>query len=118
MDAISYDQFLQSPAKLKPAPVNVAGLDQPILVHQFTMDEVELLNKKTALAADATEDEKEKSLRKQVLYFLRGLSADPSDDDCQKLSEVFSGWQLRDIYKKAMKLNGFGPDSLREAEKN
>lgn len=118
MDAISYDQFLQSPVKLKPAPVQVAGIDQPLLVHQFTMDEIQLLNQKTSLENDATEFEKENSLRKQVLFFLRGLNADPTDDDCQKLSEVFSGWQLRDIYKKAMKLNGFGPDSLREAEKN
>lgn len=112
MEPISYDQFLAAPHKLKPVPVPVAGLEQSLLIHQFTIDEIQRLNE---LSKD---DDAERSLRKQVIYFLRGLDCTPSDDDLAKLSAVFSGWQIRDVYTKAMKLNGFGPDSMREAEKN
>jgi hypothetical protein len=112
MDSLSYDQLLQNGVTLPPVPVTITGIDKPLLVHQFTMDQIEAVNEK------AKDDDAEKSLRKQVIFFLRGVDCEPTDDDCKKLGGVFSGWQIREIYTKAMKLNGFGPDSLREAEKN
>ena len=112
MESISYDQYLQNGAKLEPVPVEITGVPQPLLIHQFTMDQIETLNEKSK------DDDPEKSLRKQVLFFMRGIDSEPSDDDWKRLGSVFTGWQIREVYTKAMKLNGFGPESLREAEKN
>lgn len=112
MGSISYDQLLQSPPNMQPVPVEITGIEQPILVHQFTMDEIKLLGE------NAKDDDEEKSLRKQVLIFLRGIQYQPTDEECQKLGSVFAGWQMREIYTKAMRLNGFGPEALREAQKN
>lgn len=112
MESVSYDQLLQDGVHLPPVPVQVTGIEKPLLVHQFTMDQIESVNEKSK------DDDAEKSLRKQVIFFLRGAGVEPTDDDCKKLGSVFSAWQMRELYTKAMKLNGFGPEALREAEKN
>lgn len=112
MESISYDQLLQSPPKLQPVPVSITGIDHPLLIHQFTMDQAAVVDEK---AADV---DKELRLSKQVLLFLRGIDYAPTAEDCKRLGSVFSAWQIREIFTKAMKLNGFGPEALREAQKN
>jgi hypothetical protein len=112
MEPISYDQLIQDGVKLEPVPVNITGLSKPLLIHQFTMDQIEEVDEKSK------DEDNERALRKHVLFFLRGIDCKPTDDDIKGLSKNFTVWQLREIFTKAMKLNGFGPDSLREAEKN
>jgi hypothetical protein len=110
--ATSYAQLKNSPVQLEPAEVSISGIAEPLLIHQFTMNQIKKL-----MEAGNGEDN-EIALRKQVLKFLNGFDCQPSDKDCDELGDIFAGWQLREIYSKALKLNGFGADALRNAEKN
>ncbi len=110
--AISYAQIKSAPVLLEPAEVQITGLPEPLLIYQFTMNQIKKL-----MEAGGGEDN-EIALRKQVLKFLNGFDYEPTDEDCEELGDIFAGWQLREIYSKALKLNGFGADALRNAEKN
>lgn len=109
--AISYAEFKKNPLVLAPVEVKLSFLDEPILIHQFTMAQMQVI--------DAENDgDAEKNIRKQVLRFLSGFDVSINDDDINELGELFTGWQVREIYLAAIKLNGYGPSALREAEKN
>lgn len=110
--ALTLDDLIARPQVLKPAEVEISGLDEKLLIHVFTMDQV------SELIESIEDEDPEQKLRKQVVMFLRGVDARPSAEDCAALSKIFTGFQLREIYTKAFRLNGFGPDALREAEKN
>lgn len=110
--ALTLDDLIAKPPVFKPQEVNITGIDEPLLIHVFTMDQM------AKISEVAQSDDEEQKLRMQVIYFLRGMDADPSPEDCAKLSEIFTGFQVREIYTKAFRLNGFGPEALREAEKN
>lgn len=106
-----YADFKTKKVMLLPVPVSITGIEVPLLIHQFTMSEMEQLEK------DRDEDP-EVHVRKQVLRFLNGLDVEITKDDCDELGKFFAGWQVREIFTKALKLNGFGPEAMREAEKN
>jgi hypothetical protein len=111
--AFSFADLLATPPVLPPVPVAIGGLDQPLLIHQFTMDQL------AEMSDDKTHDgDSEKKLRVQVVKFLNGHDAVVTDEECAALSKLFASWQVREIYHKAMKLNGYGPEAMREAEKN
>ncbi len=110
--AISFSQLKEKPFILGPVEVQVTGFPEPLLVHQFTMNQMAIL------MDGQVEEDKELSLRNQVLRFLNGFDYEPNDEDRKLLGELFASWQLREIYNKAVRLNGFGPDALRDAEKN
>lgn len=107
----TYAEFKRKFVKLEPVEVRIGGLDEPILIHQFTVNDIKKLDE--GLGEDV-----ELQLRKKVLRFLNGLDADVSEEACAELGDYFAGWQVREIFTKAIKLNGFGPEALREAEKN
>jgi hypothetical protein len=115
--ALDLDSLKQKPPVLKPFEVEITGIDEPVIIHAFTMDELAEMMKATE-AGESVEGDNEHLIRKKVVGFLRGPGAEITDDDCASLSRIFSSWQLREIYVKAHKLNGFGPEALREAEKN
>lgn len=109
--AKSYAELKLALVKLQPVAVEITGIESPLLIHQFTMNEIEKI--------DAEQDENaERHIRKKVLRFLNGMDAEITEQDCTDLGLYFTGWQVREIYTKALKLNGFGPEALREAEKN
>ena len=111
--SFTFADLKQNRPKLEPVPVEITGLSEPLLIHQFTMNQMaEVLE-----AKDGSQDE-EKVVRNQVLRFLNGADYEPTDEDRDALVNIFAGWQVREIYLKSLKLNGYGPDSLREAEKN
>lgn len=112
--ALTLDDIIKSPHlhKLKPFEVAITGIDEPVLIHAFTLDEMREFSQE-----DDTEDS-EQSVFKKVATLMRGPGAVVTEADCEAMSKIFTSWQVREIYYKGMKLNGFGPDALREAEKN
>jgi hypothetical protein len=111
--SLTFSHLKQIRPQLEPVPVDIGGLSQPLLVHQFTMSQMA----KVLEANDGSKDD-EIVVRNQVLKFLNGADYEPTDEDRTALVNIFAGWQVREIYLKSLKLNGYGPDSLREAEKN
>lgn len=111
--AFRFSELKANCPKLEPVPVEIGGLQEPLLIHLFTMNELAALTDESKLSADD-----ETRLRVQVVGFLNGPGAEVTEEDCAALSEVFAIWQIREIYQKALRLNGHGPEALREAEKN
>ena len=111
--AFSFSDLKANRPKLEPVPVDIGGLAEPLLIHQFTMNE---LSELTDEAKQEPDDEKR--LRIQIVKLLNGPGTDVTDEDCAELSRIFTSWQLREIYQKSLTLNGHGPEALREAEKN
>jgi hypothetical protein len=97
---------------LKPFEVAITGLDEPILIHAFTVTELD----KTAAAMEGMDDTT--AFRTQVVLLLNGSDHEVTDKDREDVARIFSLWQLREIFNKGLKLNGQGPEALREAEKN
>lgn len=110
--ALTLDDLINAPRKLKPFEVEITGIDEPVLIHSFTLDEMKAVEK-----SDDGGDQ-EVSVLRRVATLMRGPGADVSEADLEAIGRIFTGWQVREIYVKGMKLNGFGPDALREAEKN
>jgi hypothetical protein len=109
---ISFAQLKLSPLRLSPVEVPITGLEEPLMIHQFTLAE--------SLAIDELtqgEDPEVQTLD-HVLMFLNGIEYVPNPDDRDALKRMFASWQIREIYSKAMKLNGMGPEALRDAQKN
>ncbi len=115
--ALDLDALKQKPPVLKPFEVDITGVDEPVIIHAFTMDQLTEMVKVTE-AGEPVDGDNEQLVRKKVVGFMRGPGAEITEEDCASLSRIFSSWQLREIYVKAHKLNGFGPEALREAEKN
>lgn len=110
--AINYSELKKNPIVLPMVEVAIDGLPDAVLVHQFTINQMKKVN------AARTDEMSEDEFRNQILMFFRGSEFEPSQDDRDALSDQFSAYQLRDIYVKAMRLNGLGPSALRDAEKN
>lgn len=110
--AITFAQLKEKPFVLEPVEVQVGGLPEPLLIHQFTM------NQMTELMEHEEDGDSELLLRNQVLRFLNGFAHVPTEEDREQLGELFASWQLREIYNKAVRLNGYGPEALRDASKN
>ena len=110
--AFTFDDLVAEPPVFKPVEVPITGLEQPLLIHVFTMDQM------AKIVEQVDCEDAEEKLRMQVVYFLRGAAEVPTPEDCAKLSGIFAGFQVREIYTKALRLNGFGPEAMREAEKN
>lgn len=110
--AWSFEDLKRNRPKLQPVPVPIEGIDEPVLIHQFTLSELESFGETNA------DEDPEKTLRTNVLRLLKGFGQEITDEDRASLSEIFAGWQLRQIFTAGLKLNGQGPAALREAEKN
>lgn len=112
--ALSFAALKKGSLKLDPVAVDISGLEEPLLIHQFSaaqMDEVmagEVVGEADLEAIQLT----------RLMKFLNGFEYALADGDREVLLDNFASWQIREIYQKALKLNGFGPDALREAEKN
>ena len=106
-----YQDLLAIKPVLEPVDTPIAGLSEPLKLHLFTWDDY-------AEKVMKDGDDSEKTVMTQVLYFLGGLEADVSDEARQQLKKTFASWQIRDIYQKGMRLNGSGPDAVRDALKN
>lgn len=130
---MDYSTLLKNIPRLQPIEVSIEGLEFGISVHLFTVDEMEkvfagvdVAQYESDLKAAADDEAKnalaiaynEKMFRVQTLRFLGGVDADVSEPARNKLSGVFASWQLRQLYQKALKANGYGPESVREAVKN
>ena len=111
--SFSFAHLKENKPKLEPVPVDIGGLAEPLLIHQFTMNELAALTDESKLSKDD-----ETRMRVQVVGLLNGPGTEVTEDDCAALSKIFTIWQIREIYQKALKLNGYGPEALREAEKN
>lgn len=111
--AFSFADLKENPPKLPPVEVPIEGFSEPLLIHQFTLSELEKLDDDISEGDDA-----ERRLRTQVVQMLNGPGVPVTDEDRNALSKIFAGWQLRKIFAAGMKLNGLGPEALREAEKN
>jgi hypothetical protein len=105
---------------LDPIAVQIEGLKEPLLIHLFTAGEIRQVMGGHALLDECkSDDEKnEVAIRIQVLYFLSGINAQITRAACDELTDIFTNWQVRDIYKKATTANGYGPASLGDALKN
>ena len=106
--------------KLEPVMVSIEGLKEPLLIHLFTAAEIKKVMGGHKLIEECESDieKNDTAIRVQVLYFLGGMSAEISREACDELTEVFTSWQVRDIYKKATTANGYGPTALGDALKN
>jgi hypothetical protein len=105
-----YKDLLLNKPVLEPVETSIIGLAEPLHIHLFTMDDYE---KVTTGGSDV-----EQNVIRQVLFLLGGLEADVSEEACKALGKTFAAWQIRDIYQKGLRLNGFGPEAAREALKN
>lgn len=114
MTAKSFDDLLAAGASLKPVPVSIEGLDDQVLIHQFTWDQFRELFESDKPDDDA---DQEAHIRTQVLKLLRGPDCEPTAEDCASLGKIFTVAQVREIYNKGLRLNGFGAAALRDAEK-
>jgi hypothetical protein len=110
--AISFADLIEKPFVLPPVEVDITGLPEALLVHQFTM------NQMAELMEHEEGAEPELVLRNQVLQFLNGFDYSPTEEARSQLGDMFASWQLRELYNKAIRLNGFGPEALRDAQKN
>lgn len=109
--AFSFDDLKRLRPKLDPVAVSIEGISEPVLLHQFTLNELALLDKQKG-------DDQEQNVRISVLRFLKGPAAEIGDDDRAALDEIFTAWQLRQIFMAGLKLNGQGPSAVKDAEKN
>jgi hypothetical protein len=110
MSAISYSSLLANRPPLPQVPVKIEGLDSELLIHTFTVADY-------SKVIDVAGMNDEQGLRVQILRFLGGLNADVSPEAVEDLAKVFTPWQMRDVYLKALRLNGQGPSALGDAEK-
>jgi hypothetical protein len=110
MNPITYSNLVTNRPPLAPVPVKIEGLESPLLIHTFTVADYS--------AAINTEGmDEEIGLRVQILRFLGGLNADISSESVEQLGSIFTHYQMREIYLKAVRVNGQGPSSLGDAEK-
>ena len=112
---LTFAQLKSGPVNFPPVPVPVSGFCEPILIHQFSINQM-----KNILSADKENPDvdEEYRVRNQLLKFLNGYEYEPTEEDRLALLDIFSSGQIHEVYSKALKLNGKGPDALREAEKN
>lgn len=110
MNPVSYSSLLASRPALEPVPVDIEGIPNPVLIHLFTIADY-------SAATKVETDDDEVSVRVQILRFLGGLNADVSAAAVEQLNSVFTAFQLREIYRKAVRVNGHGPAALGDAEK-
>lgn len=111
--AFSLKDLQAARAALPPVPVKMSWMDEPLLIHQFTINDIKAFDSEAADIAD-----QEHRIRYQIIKLLNGPLAKVTQEDCDSLGEIFTGWQIREIFHKGLKLNGQGPEALREAEKN
>jgi hypothetical protein len=118
--ALDFAAFKNLRPKLEPVAVQIDGLSEPLFLHVFTMREMQKVMDVHPLALAETNeaDKNDTALRVQVLYFLQGINAEITALACDELTDLFTSWQIRDIYKKALQLNGMGPSALGDALKN
>lgn len=117
--ALGFDDLKSLAPKTKALPIDVDGFDEQVLVYQFKWVQFDKL-----LALE--DDETGQSFKKQVICLLKGPACFDADgeitaitkEECDWLSAMFSVSQAREIYQKGLRLNGFGPDAARDAEKN
>lgn len=113
MAAKSFSELKAAIAALPAVSVGVQGLDDEVLVHQFTWAQFDkLMNLKG-----------DDSFAKQAICMLCGSETLESVDDIGKedieaLMATFTVAQVREIYQKCMRINGFGAEAVRDAEKN
>lgn len=107
---ITYASLVSSRPPLAPVGVDIEGLSAPLLIHTFNLSDY-------AKVLDVNGMDDERGLKVKVLRLLGGLDAETGDDAIEKLDNIFSMYQLREIYLKGLKLNGDGPKSLSDAEK-
>jgi hypothetical protein len=107
---MNYQELLANKPVLEPVLTDITGLKNPIQIYLFTMTEMQ------TVMVDF--EDAEKTVRTRCMYFMCGLGADVSDESLAKMSDIFPSWQLLEIYRKALKLNGYGPGALGEAVKN
>jgi hypothetical protein len=110
MSAVSYSSLLASRPPLAQVPVTIEGIESQLLIHTFTVADYRKV-------VEAENGDDETGIRIQILRFLGGLNADVSDKAVEGLATVFTPWQIREIYIKAIKINGHGPSALGDAEK-
>jgi hypothetical protein len=109
--AISFADLKKNPLKLGPVAVAIEGLPEPLLIYQFTMNQMAEFD---AIVGETDEI----TIRKKVLRFLQGFDVEIPEDDYKSLGQYFTGWQLREIFTQGLTLNGFGPSALGDAKKN
>lgn len=112
MNTITYSNLVANRPQLAPVPVKVEGIEHPIQVHVYTISDYRQLMEKSSVGKD-----EETVLRIQLLYFLGGLNADVGEAAIAQLDEIFTSWQMRELYRKAITLNGQGPAALEDAAK-
>lgn len=113
--AKSINDFIGASPNLAPVAIEIESLSEEILVHQFVWEE---FNKVVELEDDADVT----SFEKQVLCLLWGSNCLKPDYKFEKqafveLMRVFTVAQVREIYQKGFRVNGFGAGAVRDAEK-
>ncbi|WP_039913153.1 hypothetical protein [Cellvibrio mixtus] len=112
--SFSFSELKKGSLKLAPVPVDVSGVKEPIIVHQFSAAQMSVV----MADHEGESSDAEIVLFNRLLIFLNGFDYVPTEEDRAILVDNFAQWQIRELYSKVLKLNGFGPDALREAEKN
>lgn len=112
--ALLFADLKKGSLNLKPVEVPISGLLEPLLIHQFSAAQMSVV----MAEPDGESVDLEALQLTRLMKFLNGFDYEQADGDREILMDNFASWQIREIYQKALKLNGFGPDALREAEKN
>lgn len=110
--ARSFKDLQLSAPVLKPFEVDITGLDEKILIHSFTVAELENVTSSVEGMDETT------AYRTQIVQMLNGADYVVTDQDRDDVARIFTIWQQKEIFNKGLKLNGQGPEALREAEKN
>jgi len=94
-------------------PVELTGREDKIPVHAFSMNQMDEVMKRKECGNEFV-----LTVSEQLIKFLNGFDYEIQPGDIRLLGDLFCSWEVRELYDKALKLNGFGPGALREAEKN
>lgn len=110
MSIISFDTVLKGGLKLSPVSREIEGLDEPVLIQQFSWDDFE------KLLEPPKEDEKN-YLVKQVIMFMRGMEPEPTEEEIVAIKKSFSMSVIRKIFQVGLEVNGTGKAAESEAKK-
>lgn len=110
--AKTFDELCAAGVALAPVATEIDGLDEELLLHQFTSADFDALVEKHKFTSGKPE-----SVWKAAICFLKGKGYEPKAADRDQLQAMFTNAQIERIAIAGLRLNGFG-SGTRAAVKN
>ncbi|TQV85192.1 hypothetical protein FKG94_03105 [Exilibacterium tricleocarpae] len=112
--AISFQEMRQrgGSLELEPESVQIDGLSEDILIYRFSWNDFEkILNHESGEGVVP-------SRVHQVVCLLNPPGYEPTLDDIDFMTATYTLPQIKDMYSKALDINGFGHKAQKDAQKN